>query len=263
MAFHLGCLRALNDIGLLDQIRVLSTISGGSVIGAYYAYTPQKSFLTFEADIRRFLLRGFHRSIALELAKPSNLFNCTGNLLATKFDHAISWLRGTQPQLPRFPSRTDMFCNVLHRDVFPSLIMTSPRRSNLDVVIGACELRTGSVFRFGNKRSGSHRFGEMIQPEIDVAFAVTASAAYPIFLPALDRTWKFRKNGQESERRVLLTDGGVYDNLGVQVLEPGRDPGVSLHTFNCEFIIACNAGQGQESGDDIPIGFFTEGLQIL
>lgn len=42
MAFHLGCLRALDDVGILDQIRVLSTISGGSVIGAYYAYTPGK-----------------------------------------------------------------------------------------------------------------------------------------------------------------------------------------------------------------------------
>ena len=51
MAFHLGCLRALNDIDILDRIGVLSTISGGSVIGAYYAYTPQKSFAEFESDI--------------------------------------------------------------------------------------------------------------------------------------------------------------------------------------------------------------------
>ena len=42
MAFHLGCLRALNDLGLLERVGVLSTISGGSLIGAYYAYTPHK-----------------------------------------------------------------------------------------------------------------------------------------------------------------------------------------------------------------------------
>ena len=32
MAFHLGCLRALNDLDILDRIGVLSTISGGSVM---------------------------------------------------------------------------------------------------------------------------------------------------------------------------------------------------------------------------------------
>ena len=71
----------------------------------------------------------------------------------------------------------------------------------------------------------------------------------------LDRTWKFRKNQTEANHRVLLTDGGVYDNLGLQVLEPGRDPNVSLHTFPCEYLIVCNAGQGQEAGTDLPIGF--------
>jgi NTE family protein len=255
MAFHLGCLRALDDVGILDQIRVLSTISGGSVIGAYYAYTPGKSFHAFEADVRGFLQRGFHRSIALELANPANFLQCSANLLLTKMDNIISRLQRTQPQLQRFPSRTDMFCNVLNRDVFAGLVMTSPRRSNIDTVVGACELRTGSAFRFGNQKSGSHRFGEIIHSKIDVAFAVAASAAYPIFLPALDRTWKFRKNEKETEHRVLITDGGVYDNLGVQVLEPGRDAKVSLHTYDCEYIIACNAGQGQESGDSIPTGF--------
>ena len=40
MAFHLGCFRALEDLGLLEKDGVLSTISGGSVFGAYYAYSP-------------------------------------------------------------------------------------------------------------------------------------------------------------------------------------------------------------------------------
>jgi NTE family protein len=60
----------------------------------------------------------------------------------------------------------------------------------------------------------------------------------------------------EAEHRILLTDGGVYDNLGIQVLEPGRDRDVSLHCFPCEYLIACNAGYGQEAGDNIPLGFY-------
>jgi hypothetical protein len=44
----------------------------------------------------------------------------------------------------------------------------------------------------------------------------------PIFAP-FDRKWHFTTPGGEVERRALITDGGVYDNLGIQVLEPGRD----------------------------------------
>jgi NTE family protein len=236
---------------------VISTISGGSVIGAYYAYTPHKPFEEFEADIREFLRRGFQRGIALELVKPQNLCPCLASFFMAQLQDAVARLGKRDMGFRRYPSRTDMFCKVLRRDVFPNLTMSSPRRNNLEVVIGACELRTGAAFRFGNQKSGSWRHGEMAAGDVKVALAVAASAAYPIFLPALDRRWQFRKKGQERAYRVLLTDGGVYDNLGIQVLEPKRDAGVSLHIFPCEYLIACNAGHGQESGDDIPQGFLT------
>ena len=64
MAFHLGCLRALDDLGILERVGVLSTISGGSVVGALYAYTPHLSFTEFESLLRIELRRGFHRRIA-------------------------------------------------------------------------------------------------------------------------------------------------------------------------------------------------------
>jgi NTE family protein len=91
--------------------------------------------------------------------------------------------------------------------------------------------------------------------DVEVAFAVAASAAYPIFLPPFDRKWCFTTPDGERDRRVLITDGGVYDNLGLQVLEPGRDETKSIHNFPCDFIIACNAGHGQDSGDAVPLSF--------
>jgi NTE family protein len=255
MAFHLGCLRALNDLGVLEKIGALSTISGGSVIGAYYAYSPNKSFAEFEADIRRFLRIGFHQKILLELLKPRNLVPGLAAFLLSHAQDGAKLFSRREPPIRRFHSRTDAFERVLHRELFPSLALSAPRRSNLPIVIGACELRSGTAFRFGHERSGTWRLGEMEGNPADVSFAVAASAAYPIMLPAFDRTFRFSKGGQVQARRVSLTDGGVYDNLGLQVLEPGRDPGVSLHTFPCEYIIACNAGQGQEAGHGVPLGF--------
>ncbi|MEJ0061498.1 MAG: patatin-like phospholipase family protein [Terricaulis sp.] len=36
IAFHLGCLRALNEIGILSRIDVISSVSGGSVLAGIY-----------------------------------------------------------------------------------------------------------------------------------------------------------------------------------------------------------------------------------
>jgi hypothetical protein len=35
-----------------------------------------------------------------------------------------------------------------------------------------------------------------------------------VILPALDRRWEFeRRDGSRAAHRVVLTDGGVFDNL--------------------------------------------------
>ncbi len=44
--------------------------------------------------------------------------------------------------------------------------------------------------------------------------------------------------------RVTLTDGGVYDNLGLAPLWPDRDPKISLNVTNIDTIICCKAGYG-------------------
>jgi NTE family protein len=36
-AYHLGVLRTLNRLGVLDKVDVISSVSGGSIVAAYYA----------------------------------------------------------------------------------------------------------------------------------------------------------------------------------------------------------------------------------
>src|SRR5690242_16413769 len=57
IAFHLGCLRALKHLGLLDRVLVLSTVSGGSVIGACF-HAHGGDFESFEAKVRAVLTKG-------------------------------------------------------------------------------------------------------------------------------------------------------------------------------------------------------------
>ena len=44
--------------------------------------------------------------------------------------------------------------------------------------------------------------------------------------------------------RVVLTDGGIYDNLGLGCLWPDRSPDVSLNVTPVDTIICCSAGYG-------------------
>ena len=53
-AFHLGTLKKLNELGILSKVNVLSTISGGSITGAYYCLNSN-SFDAFEAEMKKVL----------------------------------------------------------------------------------------------------------------------------------------------------------------------------------------------------------------
>jgi NTE family protein len=159
-----------------------------------------------------------------------------------------------QPPLRRWASRSDAL-EIALRDVFGELQLGDVRRENLDIVFNACELRTATAFRFGNRRSGTWRFGEIVHNKVSVAHAIACSAAYPMFLPAFDRNYSFLKNGTTQSHRVIIADGGAFDNLGTSCLEPGRDDAFSLHVFPADYLICCYAGHGQLSGENIPFGF--------
>src|SRR3546814_602998 len=119
------------------------------------------------------------------------------------------------------------------------------------VVLNATELRTGTAFRFGSKESGSWRYGRLVKTPT-VSAAVAASAAFPALLPLFDEHLVFENSGSHARHRVMLTDGGVYDNLGISCLLPGRSAAFSTNAFDVDFIIACDAGHGMPSGEIKP-----------
>lgn len=275
MAFHLGCLRALDDLELLDKIRVVSAVSGGAVLAALYAYC-EDDFTDFEQRVRHILRQGLQGKILRQSLKPWNVLRSLGvaagpglvaflanatrgglrrvlGLARLRDLGTASWVDHLEPPFPRSWSRTSAFEAVLARDLFPKLSLTSPRRHDLDVVFNATDLRTLSAVRFGSRESGCWRYGRLANnSSVSVAHAVACSAAFPLLLPAVDRRYRFEKNGEQTDRRLILTDGGAYDNLGVTCLQPGRDPTISYNVFPVEWVIACDAGAGLPSGRNRP-----------
>ena len=64
-------------------------------------------------------------------------------------------------------------------------------------------------------------------------------------------------------RRVVVTDGGIFENLGVSVMEPGRDSGISLIAYNPDIIIVSDAGAGQFTGGTVPLSWPKRMTQVV
>lgn len=263
MAFHLGCLRALHGTGLLSKVSTISCVSGGSVIGALYCSFPG-DFEAFEAKAKEILAEGFMwrcmriALTSLEGVKALASTTClaldrSAALVVSAFLKALrvrqpegrSWLFDSP--FRRWASRTTImrraFDEVLQARTFRDLRPDRPK-----LIIVSCELQAKSAFYFAAEGAGSWRYGLADTASITLAHAVAASASYPVFLPALDERMTFTRNGERSTRRVVLTDGGVYDNLGLAPLWPGRDESISLHVDRYDRIIACRAGYELQVG---------------
>ncbi|SFM22009.1 NTE family protein [Desulfomicrobium norvegicum] len=269
IAFHLGCLRALEDLGLLSKVSVLSSVSGGSVIAALYAYNDE-SFAEFENRVQTLLRKGLVGGIAQQsLFSPETpkivaaqltsgicaavgcLVRLGGNALALAGVDRNSIGQFTKPfqaPFPRFASRSTAFERHLRKHVFGELTVNQVARKRLHVVFNAAELITGTAFRFGSRETGTWRYGLLTGAPPHVSKAVSASACFPFLLPSFDEYMEFEKHGQKTRRRVMLTDGGIYDNLGITCLLPGRSAEFSTNVSEVDYIIACDAGQGMPSG---------------
>ncbi len=279
VAFHLGCLRALQEVGILGEVKVISTVSGGSVIGALYA-AHQGSFPEFEDRVQWLLAQGLIQPAickAFTTTEGLRALYCLAILLIVNaVILTISWAtwavsllfpsdrrrawrsEALHAPVRRFASRTTILRRVFD-DVFEGMRLRDLPRSGPLLIINAADLRTGSAFYFSRQSSGSWRLGELADPDVSLALSVTASVAYPALLPALDEALPFNKReGSRREERGTLTDGGVYDNLGLAPLWPDRDPQISLNVTGTDSIICCRAGYGLRF--DPPSQFFSRAL---
>lgn len=255
-AFGLGCLRALHDTGVLDQVTVVSGISGGSLLTALWAYGPA-DFDRFDAHVVALLRDGLQRDLILGALSPIRFGRVVAGRLHSTFtsgrptgastglvgNHLAGTGRiGKQP----VRNRTDVLAGLLARRAFGDITMGEVTRSGVATVLSATDLITARAVRFGSANSSSSIHGRIVEP-VRVADAVASSAAFPVLLPPMQRTFTFERGGKQRQAQVTLTDGGVYDNLGLSVLEPGRSVAHTGHVYQPDFIVACDAGR-QEQG---------------
>lgn len=270
IAFHLGCLRVLHERGLLERVKTVSSVSGGSVIAAVYCM-KKVDFETFEDEVTAFLRKGLFKPtlktalsltgivwLLSELVVFSLFVLLWFNRLALKFLRrllrfiGIDIWNGQQFQflLRRPLTRTSLIERTLDKLLFGGAKLSELSNGRPKLIINTTELTTGSAFRFTATESGGWRFGHVHNDDITLSHAVAASAAYPLFLSHFQDRYEFtHKDGTKHTSVVSLTDGGIYDNLGLGPLWPDRSSDVSLNVDSSPNLICCSAGYGLRADD--------------
>lgn len=238
-AFGLGALRALRDRGVLSQVAVVSGISGGSLLTAMWAYGPDK-FDEFDATVTTMLRTGLQNELIRRALTPRriarNLASTTGALLPGP-------IRRTQRS-----TRTEALVDALLAREFGTRALNDVTHPGLETIISATDLASGNAVRFGSTGSSCSPYG-LINEDVLVADAVASSAAFPAILPQLTRTYTFTRQDDQTQqtRTVRMTDGGVYDNLGLSPMLPGRSKQFTHHVYDLPYLIAVDAGAGRTS----------------
>ena len=93
-----------------------------------------------------------------------------------------------------------------------------------EFVINATNVETGTLWRFSRAVMADYKVGDIDRPTLPLANVVAASSAFPPFLsPYLLRVGPSDFSRVSAKDKALLanislTDGGVYDNLGLETV---------------------------------------------
>ncbi len=188
-AFHLGVFRKLEQLNLLDKIDLLTCVSGGSIAGGYLALNwNDGSVLDKLHDYLN------TRSIAVS------------SVLGGVFDP--------------FDSRLDKLAKSYDEHLFGKAKLET-LKNGPRIYFNSTNLSTGNMFFFvaggdGEAEMGEWELGQQTADDTRISRAVAASSAFPPVFPPLRLDQDDFDSGEVEY--VTLTDGGVYDNLGVNPL---------------------------------------------
>ena len=214
MLFHIGALWRLNELGYLKKLDRISSVSGGSITAAVLAHHWDR--LDFDDG-------GIARQFIEEVVAPiRKLGSITMDLGAV--------IKGVL-----FPgSNADKIRDAFRKHLFKrATLQDIPDRPRF--VINASNVQSGALWRFMKPRMIDYRVGMVLNPEVELAVAVAASSACPPLLspfrlrlkhsdytPYSDSHYYMNYNRKPDlgykpfTTNVVLTDGGVYDNLGLE-----------------------------------------------
>ncbi len=204
MLFHAGALKRLNELAYLPRLDRVSSVSGGSIAAGVLGV--RWSRLGFGS-------KGVAGNFDDEILAP--LRGLAGHTI--DMPSVLSGIFG-----PRSIGEqvTRAYRKHLFHDATLQDLPVRPR-----FVFNATNMQSGVLWRFSKPYMRDYKVGEIKNPNTLVATAIAASAAFPPFLSPVRLRPKMSdyspKSGEPLHTEpyvtnVVLTDGGVYDNLGLE-----------------------------------------------
>jgi len=216
--FHLGVLARLAESQALEQVTVLSTVSGGSLCAGMIHGLNQMRWPTSQAYIERIVPQIHHILTSGDLQK--NLISQALGSIWTLFGSRAGDLSALIQKQWGITARVNE-------------LPIKPRW-----LINATCYETGKNWRFEKYRMGDYVFGYSRDTDLPLSDAMAASAGFPVGIGPLklvttNRKWfKYTRGaaptlaeGQEEALnkqeippaypKVHLWDGGAYDNHGL------------------------------------------------
>ena len=278
-AFSYGVLEGLRGVtyqpragavrSLLDDVDVISSVSGGSFTAAHYALFGAEGFKDFEES---FLYRNIEAALITRALAPWN------------------WARLARSDYSRIELAADLYDETVFKGATFATLLQAPRGRRPYVLLNATDMTAGQRFEFTQDH-----FDLLCSDlsQVPVARAVAASSAFPVLLSPLTLhnhaggpcetfrapTWlqTALESPREPRRRALaqtllsyrervkdrpfvhLLDGALSDNIGLRgpyIALSGLDSAWSVVTkmnrgiTRRVLVITANAKTGRDPGWD-------------
>ncbi len=238
-AYHIGALRALHKMDVLDKVDVISSVSGGSIIAAYYALFD-KGYEKFEETFRKKIQKGVLTWSMLNLIFIFALVGLVSWLLGGwGFFGSLLLLWFVWYKL--IPVSRIIACE------YDRLFFHGKKLSDLPkeplVTINATDYPTVSQFTFSREMMYNYYYGKgaFYHEKFPLSKAVMASSCVPFAFCPIRISKTFWTGKMKRKEPPMLLDGGLYDNQGTHVLTDKMSP------YECTYIIVSDAGNGEVS----------------
>lgn len=274
MLFHLGSIIRINELGLLGQLKRVSSVSGGSIVAALLGLKWSQLTWTegehkVATNLDELVVKPIQELAGHTLdADLRTVMSALGGWGLGTFGEAWHFAEGVMQRLTGVNYRDKLAGITKHftainagsklSDIYDRHLFQGKTLQDLPespfFYINATNVQTGNLWIFSKRKMGDTKIGFVASPTVKLADAVAASSAFPPFLSpfVLPLTGKenwlevIPTNDPESEflaetlpvnvdptsidhfdedhealktipstQQIYLSDGGVYDNIGI------------------------------------------------
>jgi NTE family protein len=215
MLFHAGVLRRLNELGVLAVCDRVSSVSGGSIAAGVLAHR--------------------WRELEFDGAGVAVNWEVVENALLAQGGRRIDVLATVTGVLPGTTAANQVARHYRRRLFGTTTLQDLPDHPRF--VFTSTNVVTGTLMRWSKSYAADYSVGQIRAPRTSLASVVASSSAFPPFLSPLRMRVREPFVDFEESRpvegaptRLWLTDGGVYDNLGLQPAD------------QCHTVLASDAG---------------------